>query len=144
MSKKAKSKYNPSASKMPRVDKAISDPLQLSPTWQFEYIDIEGPWGWRNIDKEYFFSKIIRGIINFESMKWHEILNRNNHEVKIDLIDKKAIKRLEELRLDDIETLVSLRVMGAVRIWGIRTHNCFRVLWWDPNHQVYPSKLKHT
>jgi len=63
-------------------------------------------------------------------MKWHEILNRNNHEVDIKSIDKKAKERLELLRLDDIETLVSLRIMGSVRIWGIRVHNCFKVLWW--------------
>jgi len=48
-------------------------------------------------------------------------------------------------RIDpSIETLVSLRIMGAVRIWGIRVHNCFKVLWWDPEHKIFPSKLKHT
>lgn len=144
MGKKAKAKYNPCISKKPRTDSDIINPLQLNPTWQFSYIDIDGPWGWKNIDKKYFFDKIVQGIINFESMKWSEILGRNNHEVNIDQIDKKAQKRLKQLNLDDIETLVSLRIMGAVRIWGIRVHNSFKVLWWDPKHQICTSKLKHT
>lgn len=143
--KKPKIKNNPSNKKIPRIDPRIStDPLQLSPSWQFEFIDIDGPWGWNNIDKDYLLSKILKSIINFESMKWREILNRNNHEIEKYRITKQAQKRLTELNMDDIESLVSLRIMGAVRIWGIRVHNCFKVLWWDPEHQVYPSKLKHT
>ena len=140
--KSPKIKKNPSTKKMPRIDSRIeTNPLKLSPTWQFESIDIDGPWGWKNINKEFFFSKIVQGIISFESMKWSEILGRNNHEVTIEQIDRKAQKRLRQLNLDDIETLVSLRIMGSVRIWGIRVHNRFKVLWWDPKHQVFPSKL---
>ena len=143
--KRPKVKKNPSSKKIPRIDPGIAtDPLQLRPSWQFEFIDVHGPWGWNNISKDYLFSKILDSVINFESMKWHEILNRNNHEIKICRITKEAQRRLVELNIDDIETLVSLRIMGAVRIWGIRVHNCFKVLWWDPEHQVYPSKLKHT
>ena len=143
--KKPKIKTNPSSKKMPRIDPSIAtEPLQLRPSWQFEFIDVDGPWGWNNIGKDYLFSNILNSIINFESMKWHEILNRNNHEIKIHRITKEAQKRLAELNMDDIETLVSLRITGAVRIWGIRVHNCFKVLWLDPEHQVCPSKLKHT
>ena len=43
--KKPKIKNNPSNKKIPRIDPRIStDPLQLSPSWQFEFIDIDGPW----------------------------------------------------------------------------------------------------
>jgi len=45
MNKKVKNKYNPSFKKIPRMDPAIVDPLKLNSTWQFEFIDIKGPWG---------------------------------------------------------------------------------------------------
>lgn len=143
--KKPRIKNKPFLKKVPRIDPSIeTNPMKLNLSWQFEFLDIKGPWGWDNIEKEYFFSKILSTIIDFETMKWEEILNRNNHEVNISQIIKDAQKRLRELNLDDIETLVSLRIMGAVRIWGIRVHNCFKVLWWDPEHKIFPSKLKHT
>ena len=143
--KSPKIKKNPSSKKIPRIDPRIeTNPLRLSPTWQFESIDIDGPWGWNNIDKEYLFSKLLKSIVSFESMKWQEILNRNNHEIQANQITREAQKRLTKINMDDIESLVSLRITGAARIWGIRVYNCFKVLWWDPEHQVCPSKLKHT
>lgn len=77
-------------------------------------------------------------------MYWKEILNRNSHEVSINQISKEAQKRLQELHQDDIENLVSLRLTEPKRIWGIKSGNTLKWLWWDPEHTVYPSNLKHT
>ena len=77
-------------------------------------------------------------------MFWKDILRRGNHEVPVANIITNAQKRLAGLNLDDTETLVSLRLTGRQRIWGIRVANILRVLWWDPEHQVYPSELKYT
>jgi hypothetical protein len=57
---------------------------------------------------------------------------------------KTARDRLEDLRLEDIDELVSLRLGGAERVWGIRDGNVMLLLWWDPEHAVCPSLKKHT
>ena len=40
--------------------------------------------------------------------------------------------------MDDVDELYQLRVTGAERVWGIRSGPLLRLLWWDPNHEVYP------
>lgn len=75
---------------------------------------------------------------------WKEILGRDSHEVNVEQISKAAQKRLTEIRLDDFQTLVSLRFTGKERLWGVKSQNILKIIWWDPNHDVYPSLLKHT
>ncbi len=146
MSKKKPKAFNlPEFAKKPRVDPAaIKSANNENPAWQIGTLDVDGPWGWKNIEKSNFFSEILPKIQNFESMMWKDILNRNSHEVNIDQISKAAQKRLSELKLDDFETIVSLRFAGKERLWGIRVRNILKLIWWDPNHEVYPSVLKHT
>ena len=59
---------------------------------------------------------------------------------------KRARDRLVKLQLDDEDYLLSIRVHGGVRAWGVRiaeTSIC-RLLWWDPKKVVYPTKMRHT
>lgn len=134
----------PQTSKKPRIDLSLKNPMNENPVWHVSILDENGPWGWRIIDKNFFFDQILPKIKNFETMFWKDILGRQNHEVSVSEIISDAQKRLAHLNLDDTETLVSLRLSGKQRIWGIRIGNILRILWWDPNHQIYPSELKHT
>lgn len=77
-------------------------------------------------------------------MKWSEILNRNSHAVPISKICPEAQGRLKELKQDDVDELISLRLTGKKRVWGIRDQNILKILWWDPEHTVCPSLKRHT
>ena len=134
----------PHLTKTPRVDPSLIPSIDDNPVWQVSTLDICGPWGWQNIDKSNFFAHILPKIKNFESMKWKEIFGRENHEVDVAEISRAARKRLSKINLDDFERLVSLRFTGRERLWGIKINNILKIIWWDPNHEVYPSKLKHT
>ena len=83
---------------------------------------------------------------SFESRKWSEILAKGegSHLVKVDKLSKKAKDCLEKMRLDDVEQLLSLRLSGKERVWGILAEGIVNLLWWDPEHQVCPSLKKHT
>ena len=118
--------------------------MDQKPVWHIGALDVDGPWGWNVIQKDLFFDELLPKMRNFESMFWKDILGRNNHEVSVSKISTDAQKRLARIDLDDTEQLVSLRLTGKQRIWGIRVYNILRILWWDPNHQVYPSRLRHT
>ena len=82
---------------------------------------------------------------NFEKKKWSEILGHDhyqNHKIHVSGIAKEAQKRLKELGHDDQEELVSLRLTGKQRLWAIEIEGKAFLLWWDPNHEIYPSPKK--
>lgn len=128
--------------KIPRQEPA-PDPRAQYPVWQVSSIEWDPPWGWRAVNLP-TAGKIHERLSNFESMTWHEILGRHSHEISTRRISSAAQRRLRELELDDVELVVSLRVSGRERIWGILDRNIFRALWWDPNHEVYPVEKRNT
>ena len=90
-------------------------------------------------------SEIVPKLHAYESMTWREIEGPSgSHFVERDALCPDAQALLDELGFRDVEELFSLRVTGRRRLWGIRDQATFRVLWWDPEHEVCPSVKKHT
>lgn len=52
--------------------------------------------------------------------------------------------RLEDIGLADMTKIHRLRQRGPVRLFGFLLGNVFHVVWWDPNHEIWPSELRHT
>jgi len=115
------------------------------PVWKLSLLDWDGPWGWRDI-KANQWQQILQKLGYFETRTWADIKSDgNNHAVFIqNCPNPETLKRLTEIHLDDIEELFSLRLSGKERIWGILDNHIFKILWWDPNHEVWPSTKKHT
>ncbi len=112
--------------------------------WRVDAIDLEGDWGWQRATIEVLFRTIIPKLHQFESMTWGELEGANHHFVDWDLLCRAAQKRLEELGREDIAELFSLRMDSRARIWGHRDVARLNLLWWDPDHQVCPSHMRHT
>lgn len=140
-----KFKQNPVTSKTPK--KAYSEDFySLNPAWRLGLIELVEPFGWHELKSEQVH--YVRTKLSFfESMTWSEILmkaKKQNHLVSVGDICKDARERLTAIKQDDIDELISLHLSGAERVWGILEHNVVKILWWDPNHQVCPSLLRHT
>lgn len=149
MSKKRKKKIplpaiTPSEKKIPKVHQNPNSFRSQRPSWRVSLLDVDGPWGIQKVTKEYFIEKILPKLQDFETMYWNEILNANSHEISRNKIIKAAQERLEQLTTTDFDNLVSLRLKGKERIWGIRERNILKILWWDSEHEICPSKKKHT
>jgi hypothetical protein len=116
------------------------------PSWRISRIEMEGPFGWGGIPRDKL-DEVLKKLGEFESRTWNEILvlsNKQNHEISVERLSPEAQRRLEEIQLGDIEELISLRLSSRERVFGIRESATLLVLWWDPEHQVCPSILKHT
>lgn len=125
---------------------AVTDSMRLTPAWRVSLMEMATPFGWSEILPEKL-REIREKLRDFESMTWHEILivgKHRNHSVSIEKLCKEARDRLEATGQSDIDELVSLRLSGPARVWGIRSENVLNVLWWDPDHAVCPSLKKHT
>jgi hypothetical protein len=103
-------------------------------------MEMVDPFGWHVVDAA-TLHEIRDKLRSFESMFLGELIGpkKNSHMVQVSQLCKDAQDRLAALHLDDLEQLLSLRLTGAKRVWGVLEHNVVTLLWWDPKHLVCPS-----
>lgn len=85
--------------------------------WRFTHLDNDGPWGFTNADIV-TVCDVLRKLASFETMTVAEVFHRGDEPGK-----DSQIKR---------------------RSGGFLVGNIFHVVWWDPEHEVWPSQKKHT
>lgn len=138
--------HTPSTAKIPRIQTDPASFFKANPAWRISNLEMVDPFGWHQIDSSTLES--IRDRLKaFESMTWDEILikaKKQNHQIKRNQICKSAQDRLMELGLADIDEVCSLRIDGEKRVFGILDRGILRLLWWDPQHQICPSHIRHT
>jgi hypothetical protein len=126
----------------PRIGSDPEDTNRLTPVWSVAIFDHAGPWGRNTCDRDgALWEELFPKLKAYESMTWGEIYKdkKRNHSVSVGGIIKAARDRLRELKLDDTDELFRFRLSGAGRVWGIRDGRVFLLLWWDPDHAVWPT-----
>lgn len=138
----------PVASRIPKVVKQpTSAPsanlYAFSPKWILSSVDMAGPFGWNRCKSH---EDVLTFLQHLEQLSWKEILSsKNNHQIQIGKLSADAQKRFDELGHDDFDEVVSLRMGGKPRVFGILLpHGVCAVLWWDPDHLVCPAPKRHT
>lgn len=61
-----------------------------------------------------------------------------------DIPEPKALERLETLGLADQTKIAVLRLTGTQRLYGFLVDAVFHVVWWDPDHKIWRSRLRRT
>jgi len=143
--KNPKSLPSEAPSKIPKTT-YIEDAMKMRPSWRISLVQTVDPWGWHLLTREEL-EEIRVKLCEYESKTWSEILVRGsywNHLIECYKLCKEARDRLGDLQLDDLEQLVSLRLGAKQRVWGILDHNILHILWWDPEHRVYPVEKQNT
>ncbi len=128
--------------KKPRANTADADSFyRLKPTWRLSNLRLSKPFGWSDIDRQDMV-QVIERLKNLESMTWGDILDtgrKHNHPCDTSDICKDAQECLDDDWQGGLDEVVTLRVTGKKRVWGIIENGVCFLLWWDPNHRVYPS-----
>lgn len=136
----------PSARKIPRVSEDPTSFHDLHPSWRIAKMEFCDPYGWHSLDAA-MLSEIREKLKNFETMTWAQILianKKHNHSVSVADLEAPARKQLIDSGQTNIEQVVSLRLTGTQRVWGVLDRGVLHLLWWDPNHQICPAIPKHT
>ena len=144
-SRKARSLREPSSEKTPRSADKSQPTDNETIVWRINIICQTGTWSWKNVSGNKFWTHIVEKMSHFETMTWAEIKKNkhNNHSVSISQICREAYNYLRDTGLNDVDDLFVLRLSSRERIWGIRDRRALKILWWDPEHTVYPT-VKHT
>lgn len=111
--------------------------------WRFNLADTEGPWA---ITPE-VWAGLREHLKWFETMTMHELFDKGEEPGKDYALDRgfpngEAGRRWARLGLDDQDRVSRLRRGGPIRIYGLRVANVFHVLWWDPRHEIWPSRSR--
>lgn len=133
---------------------SISYPVQydkMAPGWSFTRISKETEWTF--LPDEFIQKQgdcinskcILSRLASFENMNWSDIKNQthdknksSNHFIEdFSKLCKKAKRRLRDLNI--LEDFFSLRLENKKRIYGILRSNVLEILWYDNNHEIYPT-----
>jgi hypothetical protein len=142
--KQAKTSVQPPHQKQPIPGPPVPRDDDALMMFRLGLLDAEDPWGWANlsIDHVKLIAETCRG---FESLRVGEFIGRpGNKPIPLESLCPAAQTRLTELDLDVYDRLWELRLGGEERIWGLLDGHVFYLLWWDPDHEVCPSKKKNT
>lgn len=121
------------------------------PTWRFSKVDkFHSKW---KVNEGEFDSILFEKLRSFENMKWKDILTdksgrygTKNHFISPEYIHKDAQDRLASLQLEELaqDSLCSIALSGKIRLWGLLLDGVFNIIWLDNEHEICPSKKRHT
>ncbi|MCH6196831.1 hypothetical protein MHT86_04860 [Corynebacterium mastitidis] len=102
---------------------------------------------WSLNDKETV--ELLRFLDDVSGKTWRECEaetsdgHKRNHYHDVTGLPGAVRHRLQSL--DEAEEQVfRFRLSGRRRLWGFRSDDLFRILWYDPEHSVYPLDKRHT
>ncbi|HEY9390598.1 MAG TPA: hypothetical protein VIR27_12665 [Mycobacteriales bacterium] len=114
---------------------------------RFNRIDLGSRWCLTKISPEDHLT-LLSKVRELEKMTVNEVFFQTDglgtdYDV-VRLPTRYALDRLAELELDDEDKISRLRIAGKLRLYGFRQGTHFYALWWDPEHEIWPSSKKHT
>jgi len=143
---KTKRICEPVGDKKTLTNKTPCSYYNLYPTFSFRKYNANVSW-LISTDNKPTVDCVMSLLSSIEGQKWSDIIQATkghgkgtkSHFIKISDISKEAQKQAELQHINEDE-LFSMRLQGAVRLWGtIGANGLFYVIWYDPEHKVCPS-----
>lgn len=121
---------------------------QMHMTWSCDDPDREGAWESgtpRDWEDDVWTANIEPKLGHWSGLTWGEIDafssdkgHKMHHGMDVDVITREAQHRL--MVLDKyFDTIFRFRLGNRRRLWGFRILANFDVLWFDPEHEIYPT-----
>jgi hypothetical protein len=136
--------------KQPRNVENPESSSAKKPVWKFSAMARDGgSWCWDGHPGE-TWELVTEFLSTLEGQTWGELSHSGKHTtatgIPVESLPKASQARMmEHVNLRDIpETLWELHMGGLPRVWGRRRQEVFEMMWWDPDHEVCPSKKRRT
>ncbi len=163
--KRACRRQRPSSQRKPRSGADPDSIMHRKMEYSLDAADKEGRWSWglerdwcrqfapatrsdpaKDCDCDCDIRSLLR---EMSRLTWGEIHDQRtgdektrrqkHHSQKLDSIVLEARKRWGDLKREEDE-LFRFRGTGRMRLWGFRRTSVFHIVWWDPDHAIYPVK----
>lgn len=150
MGKRTKRRQSAPLVKQTRFHAVPESDNDQHPVFLFDLIDRDGKFAFAYWEKDFPHKEVLEKLIHYSLMTWGQIRqqthgwnNKSKHHHLSDAgrLSPEARHRLGKRHLDDkSDLLFSFAFDGMLRIIGIKDNEGpgFHVLWYDPNHEVYP------
>lgn len=124
----------------------LDEVLKRRPVWRFAEVDHDGPWCFDKINPADVV-KMFKKLGTYETMTLGELFKPGSQHGKtyaVEQMPRQGPNRLAEIEHDDETEISRVSLSGQARLYGFLREHVFHVLWYDPRHEVWPSKKKHT
>lgn len=123
--------------------------FHMTMTWSRAHSDCEGEWSWgqsRQWSDADWRETIEPKLRVFSTLTWKEIDTHSSdtghkmhHNMDTESICDEAQYRMVEIdRYEDV--IFRFRLGNKRRLWGHRVVANFEILWYDPEHKIYPTE----
>jgi hypothetical protein len=140
-----------SIARTPRLGADPGSIFHMEMTWTSDRADCEDCWQsgtprqWTDDD---WNIRIFPKLTNWQQLKWSEIEkattdsgHKMHHSMPTDVICEEAVSRLSYLQIDG-DSIYRFRLGNKPRLWGLRNVAEFEILWFDPEHEIYPTDVE--
>jgi hypothetical protein len=137
-----------------RVAKAAApaSSQQDRPHFCFRYADRATKEAWVFKPGEDHAPALVQFICEMAQLSWGEIeaqkagQHKRHHSQDISSLQSAAQADITKRKLSERfnETMFRFRLTGEQRLWGFRRGRVFHIVWWDPDHKVYPTEKART
>lgn len=140
----------------PRPSKARPQPDNIALSWRFSTLDRAYPQegGWSAID-DADLHRIVECIAALDDRSMTQVLAGSSTSQRYFAVYDQATvdrgfsadakRQLADRERDDATEIARIRVGGTKRLYAVKTpRGVFELLWWDPNHQIYPTEPRNT
>mgnify|MGYP001432910050 CR=1 FL=1 len=118
-------------------------------TWCVRKRDIDGMWSWqepRAWSDDEWHQVIAPAFGEFEKLSWGEVQRQvsgeghlMHHDQLVGTLVEEAQLRWLELGLEEFDSAFRFRLGNTRRFWGFIVQGHFFGVWWDRNHNIYPT-----
>ena len=139
-------------SKIQKAQKTFSDVKFSSdtecPVWKFDLLDKSGPFTFDTSRQDFDHREFLDKMIAYSNMTWAAIKQQTHDrgKSKHHMLDESgfspaAWERIQAKHLEEeTDAIFSFAFQNLLRVIGVRRNAEFHVVWYDSNHQFYPSK----
>jgi hypothetical protein len=135
-----------SGKKTPAVAGEVTLYSEEKAAWRFGRIQLVKPYGWHVLDIA-GVNKIKARLAELERCTWKDIFVRDaddNHRFDVATLKCPTARNWLQNNMSDQPSIWTIKVASRERIWGILAEGAYRIIFWDPNHLIWPVPKKHT